>query len=92
MFSGEDGLDRVVLEIVREHHAAGMRPTREEIAQLVLDYLSSRVIRDVAHSLDRLLVAGLIDLDRDSSRGRPFVYAIAIDNSKAVDCSKEDQS
>jgi len=76
-----DELDRIVVEIIREHDASDLRPTREEIAQLVLDYIRPRIRDYVIPSLDRLFLAGVIDEDRDSTRGRPCIYAIPKDDS-----------
>jgi hypothetical protein len=77
-----DELDRIVYDIVREHDATGMTVSRDEIAQLVLDYISPRIADYVIPSLDRLLIAGRIDEDRDSTRGRPYIYFIAKDDSR----------
>jgi hypothetical protein len=76
-----DELDRIVYDILREHDAAGLTVSREEIAQLVLDYISPRIAQYVIPSLNRLFIAGRIDEDRDSTRGRPYIYFIPKDDS-----------
>lgn len=67
-------LDRIVLDIVREH--AGMRITRQEIAEAVLDYIRPRIMGYVQPSIDRLSLSDEIDEDRDSKRGRPYIYDV----------------
>ena len=71
-----DELDRIIVEIVRQHNADGSHPTREEIGQSVLDYISSHVDANVIASLERLIVAGRIDEGRDATRGRPYIYSL----------------
>ena len=71
-----DELDRIIFEIIREHNAGGLRPTREEIAHLVLNYISSHIDANVIASLDRLIHAGKIDEDRGATRGRPYNYNV----------------
>ena len=69
-----DELDRIVYDAVFE--CGQLNPTREEIAQYVLDHIKDHISQYVQPSIDRLLLAKRIDDDRDSSRGRPYTYRI----------------
>jgi hypothetical protein len=80
-----DELDRIVYEIVREADASGTAVTREQVAQLVLDYVSPRIVEYVVPSLERLFLAGMIDEDRDSTRGRPYIYYLPKGDSDDAD-------
>ncbi len=65
-------MDRIVYDIVRE--CSHLAPTRDEIAQHVLDHLRHHMSQYILPSIQRLVDREQIIEDRDVSRGRPYRY------------------
>ena len=65
-------LDRIVYDVVQD--CSRVRPTREEIAQHVLDHIKMHISDYVVPSIERLVREKRNIEDRDTSRGRPYIY------------------
>jgi hypothetical protein len=74
--AGAMDLDQLIFEIIRDldQHGFSKTATRQDINDLVLDHLKDRISSYVQPAIERLVNAGRIVEDRDSTQGRPYRY------------------